>query len=63
VRRDEHDAQIGHLDPSISPGEAETRKPKFRATERQAQQQRVNQQGERQRKRQWPAFTACRALD
>ena len=33
------------LDPSISPGQGEARKPKAHATERQAQQQRVTQQG------------------
>ena len=56
VRRNEHDAQIGHLDPSISPREAEARKPKSLATEGQAQQQRMNQQGEQQRKSESPAF-------
>jgi hypothetical protein len=59
VRRNEHHAQIGHLDPSISPGEGEARKPKSLATKRQAQHQRVNQQGEQQRKSQLPAFAAC----
>ena len=49
LRRHEHDAQIGRLDPSLPPGEAEARKPKSLATEGQAQQQRVNQQGEQER--------------
>jgi hypothetical protein len=51
ARRKEHDAQVGHLDPPISPGQAEARKPKTLANEGQAQQQRVNQQGEQQRNR------------
>jgi hypothetical protein len=50
MRRNKQDAQLGRLDPSISPGEPEARKPKSLATEGQAQQQRVNQQGEQQRK-------------
>ena len=58
LRRHEHEAQIGRLDPSLSPGEAEARKPKTLATEGQAQQQRVNQQGEQKRKSQPPAFSA-----
>jgi len=58
MRRDEHDAQLGNLDPSISPGQAEARKPKSLATEGEAQQQRVNQQGEQQRKTQAPVFAA-----
>ena len=62
VRRDEHDAQIRHLDPSISPREGEARKAPFVATEPQAQQKGVNEQGEQERNRQWPAFTT-RALD
>jgi hypothetical protein len=58
VRAIEHDAQIGYLDPSISPSEVEAYKPNSVATERQPQQQRVNQQGEQQRKSQFPAFAA-----
>ena len=66
VRRNQHDVQIGRLDPSIFPGEDEAGKPKSSATDREAQQERVNQQGEQQRKSQSPvsmhprAFRACR---
>jgi hypothetical protein len=56
--RNEQDTQFGRLDPSIAPGEAEARKPKSLATEGQAQQQHVNQQGEQQRKRESPVFIA-----
>ena len=58
LRRNDYDAQIGCLDPSILPGEAEARKPKSLATEGQAQQQRVNQQREQQRIRQSPVLRA-----
>ena len=39
--RNEHDAQLGHLNASFLPGEAQARKPKSLATEGQAQQQSV----------------------
>ena len=58
LRRNDYDAQIGYLDPSILPGEAEARKPKSLATEGQAQQQRVDQQREQQRMRQSPVLRA-----
>ena len=48
------ETQIGYLDPSRLPGEAETRKPCSLATEHQAQQQRVYQQREQQRVGQSP---------
>jgi hypothetical protein len=48
---DKPDDQRGRLDASISPGEAEARKPKPLAVKSQAQQQRMNQQREQQRKR------------
>jgi hypothetical protein len=51
LRRNDYDAQIGYLDPSILPGEAEARKPESLATEGQAQQPRVDQQREQQRMR------------
>ena len=44
------DAHFGHLDSLISPREAEARKPKSLAAEDPAQQHRVKQQGEQQRK-------------
>jgi hypothetical protein len=59
VRRNQRNAQTRHLDPSITPGEGQARKPKFLVTKRQAQQQCVYQQGEQQRKHHSPAFTAC----
>jgi hypothetical protein len=49
MRRNEHDAHVGHLDSSISPREAEARKPKSLAAEDHAQQHCVKQQGEQQR--------------
>ncbi len=58
-RRNEHHAQLGYLDPTILPGEAEARKPKFLPAEVQVQQQRVNHQGKQQRKSQSPVFRAC----
>ena len=54
LRRNDYDAQIGCLDPSILPREAEARKPTSLATEGQAQQQRVDQQREQQRTRESP---------
>ena len=46
LRRNEPDNQSGRLDASISPGEAEARKPKPLAIESQAQKQRMNDQRE-----------------
>ena len=51
LRRNEPDDQSGRLDASISPGEAEARKPQPLAIESQAQKQRMNHQREEQRKR------------
>ena len=62
MRRNEHDAQLGHLDASFLPGEAQTWKPKFLSTEGQAQQQSVNQQREQQRRSHSPSLRA-HALD
>ncbi len=56
LRRIQYDAQIGDLDPSILPEEADARKPKSLATEGQPQEQRVDQQREQQRIRQSPAL-------
>jgi hypothetical protein len=56
--RNEHGANVGHLDSSISPREAEARKPKSLAAEDHAQQHRVKQQGEQQRKSELPLFMA-----
>ena len=61
MRRNEHHAQVGRLDPSICPGEDEARKSKSGVTERQAQQQSVNEQGEQQWKSQFPVLTHPRA--
>ena len=57
LRGMQYDAQVGDLDPSILPEEAEARKPKSLATEGQPQQQSVDQQREQQRRRQSPALT------
>ena len=57
-RRNEHHTQVGHLDKSISRGGNEARKPGFLVAESQAQQQRVNHQGEQQRTSQSPSFAA-----
>jgi len=51
LRRCKRDDQIGRLDPSILPWEAETRKPQPLAPEGHAQHQRMNHQREQQRKR------------
>jgi hypothetical protein len=60
MRRNQHDAQFGRLDPSIYPGQAEARKPKPLSAESQAEQQPMNQQREQQRNRESPAFSqAC----
>jgi len=56
--RNDDDAKIGFLDPPILPGETESRKPVQLPTKGQAQQERVDQQREQQRKRQPPAFKA-----
>ena len=56
LRRNDYDPQIGLVDPSILPWEAEAREPKSLATEDQAQQRHVGQQRERQRTRQPPAL-------
>ena len=60
--RNEHDAQLRHLDASFLPGEAQARKPKSLASEGQAQQQSVNQQREQQRRSHSPSLRA-HALD
>ena len=60
------DAQIGHLDPPLLPGKSQARQSNALAFESQAQQQRVEQQGEQQRERHPPALgrLACaRRLD
>ena len=62
TRRNEHQAQLGHLNTSFLPGEAQARKSNSLAAERQAQQQSVNQQREQQRRSRSPAFRAD-ALD
>ena len=69
LRRNDYDAQIGYLDPSVLPGEGEARKPnlprvagarepKSLATKGQAQQHRVDQQRKQERQRQSPALRA-----
>ena len=60
--RNEHDAQLRHLDASLLPGEAQARKPKSLASEGQAQQPSVNQQREQQRRSHSPSLRA-HALD
>ena len=60
LRWHEHGAQIGRLDPALSPGEAYAGKPQS-FTEGQAQQQRVHQQREQECERHPPAF-GIRAL-
>jgi len=55
--RNEHDVQIGRLDPSLLPGKTEARKPGSLTAVGQAEQHGVNQQGDQQRKRQAPALT------
>ena len=62
MRWNEHNAQLGHLDASFLPGEAQTRKPKSLPTEGQAQQRSVNQQREQQRRSHSPSLKA-HALD
>lgn len=57
-RRNDQHTQLGHLDPPLAPGEAEARKPGPLATEGQAQQQRVNQQGQQHRHGQPAALRA-----
>jgi hypothetical protein len=58
LRRNNDDAQIGCLDPSILPRQVEARKPKSLATEGQAQQQCMDQQREQQRMRPSPVLRA-----
>ncbi len=60
--QNEHEAQLGRLNASFLPGEAQARKPKSLATEGHAQQQSVKQQREQQRSRHSPALRA-HALD
>lgn len=58
TRRNEHQAQLGYLNTSFLPGEAQARKPNSLATEGQAQQQAVKQQREQQRRRHSPPLRA-----
>ena len=57
-RNDYNKVQIGFLDPSLLPGEAEARQPKSLAAEGQAQQPRMEQQRKQQPNRQSPVLKA-----